>query len=130
MTKILRGFVASLLFGSALLSGAQDVVRVQVPFDFSVSGQSLPAGTYTVRRVFERDTGMLSITGAGQAPVSFLVNTESLQLTGSSLSFHRYGDSYVLSGVTTPSGKFVLLHSRAERMTMSENGHEVTVGSK
>lgn len=132
VNKLFRGFVASLLFGSAMLAVAQDAIRVEVPFDFHVSGRSLPAGTYTVRRVFELDPALLRITGAaGQPPVSFVVNSQSLRQTGSSLSFLRYGDSYVLSGVTTASGKFVLPLSRAERMTAStKTGSEVIVGSK
>ena len=64
MTKAMRVLLfASLLFGTALFAAAQNIVRVQVPFDFHVGGKTLSAGSYTVSRALERDPGALRITG-------------------------------------------------------------------
>lgn len=132
MTKVIRVLFASMLFGTALFAGAQDAVRVQVPFDFHVSGKTLTAGTYNVTRVFDREPGLLRISGTqGQEPVAFLAGLASSSQIGAGLSFHRYGDSYYLSGITTASGKFSLPRSRAERLAASRSyDGEVTVGSE
>jgi hypothetical protein len=131
VTKAIRVLFASLLFGTALIAGAQTVVQVQVPFDFHVSGRTLPAGSYTLTRVFDREPSVLRISGAeGQESVVFLTGLESSQ-TGAGLSFHRYGDSYYLSAIATASGKFSLPRTRAERLAASKScGGEVTVGSE
>ena len=130
MRKAMRVLIAGVLFGTALLAGAQEPVRVQVPFDFQVSDQTLPAGTYTVGRVFEHDSAALRISGGpGMSPVSFLVILDSPTKVGAGLSFRRYGDSYFLSGVTTSNGKFALTRSRSERqMSAKGAGTELSVG--
>jgi len=130
VTKAIRVFIAGLFLGTALFAGAQDVVRVQVPFDFHVGGQALPSGTYTVRRVFDRDTALLQISGGhGQESATFLTNLADATHYGAGLSFRRYGDSYYLSGVTNATGKFNLRRSKEERMlSMKGSGDEVVVG--
>ena len=40
---------------------AQDLVRVSVPFDFTVSGQNLPHSTYEIPRVETTNMEMLSV---------------------------------------------------------------------
>ena len=131
MTKAIRVLLVSVLLGTAMMAVAQDQVRVQVPFGFHLEGQVLPAGEYSVQRVFDRDNLVLRIHGAqGQNSISFLVNTASDE-TGSSFSFRRYGDDYFLIGVKTPSGKFTLPKSREERtMSVNSSGTDVIVGSK
>ncbi len=134
MTKAIRWFFASLFLGTAILAAAQQA-RVEVPFEFHIAGQTLPAGTYEVKRAFDRDDLALTISGAaGQSPVAFLVHQASPNQYGSGLSFNRYGDSYYLSGVTMPSGKFSLARSRQERMVAvtadSHDTREVVASSK
>jgi hypothetical protein len=125
----MRVLIASLFLGTALLAGAQDAVRVQVPFDFHVSGQTLPAGTYRVERVFPRDNALLQIVPAQGGAVSFLTIPAGTPHPGTALSFHRYGDSYFLSGVTTSSGNFTLHRSKEERqLAMKGSGDDVGIG--
>lgn len=132
MTKAIRVLFASLVFATALLAGAQDAVRVDVPFDFHVNGAVLSAGTYTVTRVFERDNALLRISAVqGKESVSFLTNLAESDHSGASLLFHRYGDVYFLSGVRTPDGKFTVRASRQERMAaVKGGGEEVVSGSR
>jgi hypothetical protein len=73
-------------------------VRATVPFDFTVSGKLLPAGTYTIKPVSE---SVIAITSHDQ-PVSALslVNQNSNKSPGAGKwIFHRYGDQYFLSEI-------------------------------
>jgi hypothetical protein len=132
VTKAIRVLLTSLLLGTALLAGAQDRVRVAVPFDFHVNNATLPAGTYTVTRVFDRDNILLKITGdQGETPIAFVTNLTDAANAEPGLSFHRYGEEYFLSGVKTESGTHSLPRSRQERMTLSKGtGSEVMVGTR
>ena len=132
MTRAIRVLIASLFLGTALLAGAQDVVRVQVPFDFHVNGQTLPAGTYTVRRVYDHDNVLLRISGGHDAAsATFLTNLADSAHPGAALAFRRYGDAYFLSGITNESGKFSVQRSKEERLlAIKGSGDEVVVGSK
>ena len=132
MTKLTRVLLAAcLLLGTAMFAAAQVDVRVDVPFDFNVNGKTLQAGTYTVSRVASGNPGVLLLSGAGRQPIAFQVGTDSSRKTGAALSFHQFGDSYFLSGVTTATGKYSLARTRAERLAARNNvaKEQVTLGS-
>jgi hypothetical protein len=130
MTKAMRVLcVMTLLAGAAAIANAQDNLRVNVPFQFSVNGKTLPAGTYTVSRAFDGNPGVRLLQGAGQSPVAFNVASESGK-TGSTLTFHRYGETYFLSDISTPTGHYSLPKTRWERLA-AESGttrQEVVAG--
>jgi hypothetical protein len=101
--------------GAAMAQTREGDVVVDVPFAFSVGGQTLPAGHYVVAaagtdlvRIFSRQTsGLFVPTHSGMRGKS----------DGSKLVFHRYGDTYFLSSVWVTgntSGK-ELFRSPAER---------------
>src|SRR3954451_22475821 len=74
MTKAMRVLcVITLLAGAAAIANAQDNLRVNVPFQFSVNGKTLPAGTYSVSRAFDGNPGVRLLQGADQNPVAFNV---------------------------------------------------------
>ena len=87
---------------------------VDVPFPFNVAGQSLPAGHYIVAamddtiRIFNSQTGGLYVPTHGATRAAS---------DGSKLVFHRYGDTYFLSGVwvTGNTTGRELFRSRTER---------------
>jgi hypothetical protein len=96
-----------------------DVVA-DVPFAFSVAGQSLPAGHYIVAglgdniRIFNSQSSGLFV------PTHGAMRTDS---DGTKLVFHRYGDTYFLSEVWvtgTTTGR-QLFRSRAERELAARN---------
>jgi hypothetical protein len=132
VTKIIRIFLlGTMLLGSALFATAADQVRVNVPFDFSVNGKTLKAGTYTISRAEDSTPSMMVIQSANGQPQSvfFATALTSLQ-TGSTLSFHHYGDSYFLTHITNASGKYSLPLTHTERMAMNQPGNDMVVGSK
>jgi len=109
-------FCAAVLAAMGLAAGQTspgDVV-VDVPFAFSVAGQQLPAGHYIVKAQDE----FIRIFNANKQ--GFFVPTHSALRTasdGSKLVFHRYGETYFLSGVWVKgntTGK-ELYRSKAER---------------
>jgi hypothetical protein len=73
-------------------------VRAAVPFDFTVGGKLLPAGTYTIKP----SSGSVIVITNRDKPVSALtlVNPDSNKSPGrGKLLFHRYGDQYFLSEI-------------------------------
>lgn len=96
-------------------------LTANIPFDFSVGGQKLPAGKYWISRAQQsngdtvvqiRSTDLHSNTTRFTIPV-----LASNPVKESSLVFHRYGDEYFLAEIW-PVGSETgreLLKTRAER---------------
>jgi hypothetical protein len=95
--------------GMALAAHAQDAgtVVVNVPFEFMAGGQTLPAGTYTIRRAFSETSSALLISGGGThglfvLPAAF----DGAAGDKAQLSFENVGETHLLSAVTTQVGKY------------------------
>ena len=94
-----------LLFTAATLiaqTESQRLMKVSIPFAFSVEDHSLPAGEYLVLTVTpERSIRIVSADGKHSAIVSTLPNYAKSPSETSRLVFHRYGDEYFLAQVWT-----------------------------
>lgn len=81
---------------------SSDYFRVTIPFEFAISGKTLPAGEYIVRRVSSDSPQWLSITsvnpGTRQNVLTHKIRSGTLQ-SESKLVFRRYGDQYFLSQI-------------------------------
>ena len=79
-------------------------IRVQIPFDFTVRGKTLPAGEYEVRRVNDEPIGLL-LRNMHDKHDNVVFETEpKIDRTitkRDELIFTRYGDSYFLSEIVT-----------------------------
>ena len=112
---VVKGFITAALLVVAIMTvGAsaqaqtlQYKLTVDIPFDFSVSGQKLPAGKYWIGRAHEsigdtvvqfQTTDMHSVANRFSVPIITFKAKK-----GGELVFHRYGDQYFLSEVW-PSG--------------------------
>jgi hypothetical protein len=86
-------------FAMAGTSFAQSkMVRVNVPFDFTVGNQLLPAGTYTIKTESE---GLIAIKNHDK-PIAVLTLVDrdgAKSPNGGKLLFHKYGDQYFLSEI-------------------------------
>lgn len=98
--------IIMLAFVSALAASAQSPhnLVVNVPFDFTVKGKTLPAGEYIVSRTSTTDQMSLTMKRKdGEA--NAIVLTKALQANErqneSRLVFNRYGERYFLSQVWT-----------------------------
>jgi hypothetical protein len=112
-------FLLALL--SAAPAGAQTgtLERAVIPFDFIVRGKTLPAGTYSIRRINDTSEALVIQSQNLRSHVAFETEPFEARLapSRSELVFHRYGDTYFLREIRTggeAEGR-ELATSRAER---------------
>ena len=113
---VVKGFITAALLAMAIVVAGvsaqaqtlQYKLTVDIPFDFTVTGQKLPAGKYWVGRAHEASGDSVlqvsSIDGRSTAnrfsiPVSTFRTKSRAELV-----FHRYGDQYFLSEVWPAGG--------------------------
>ena len=79
-------------------------IRVQIPFDFTVKGKTLPAGEYDITRVMDEPVTLL-LRNVGEKHNEAIVETEPVlgrnRTNRDELIFNRYGDTYFLSDIFT-----------------------------
>ena len=99
---------------SAPLPAQSVTLKANVPFEFTVSGQSMPAGEYTIAAV---SAGLPTIRiSSADSGVLAVVNRGDYERTGKSmLIFHRYGDQYFLSRIVSGQTAMELPASRNEK---------------
>jgi hypothetical protein len=126
------GALALMSFSPAQLQ-AQSPMSVDVPFDFYVGSQRLPAGKYAVKHM--ADPAVLHVSdGNGHASVTLSNGNYSRSATPTGrLIFTRYGDQYFLSEVhwadstlfrqlmRSPLEIQIARSAAAERITASTN---------
>jgi hypothetical protein len=73
-------------------------VRANVPFDFTVGNDLLPAGTYTIK---PQSTAVIAIQNHDKpiAVLSLVHQDGNKSTNGGKLTFHKYGDQYFLSEI-------------------------------
>jgi hypothetical protein len=91
-----------LLFATASAYAQTAALKANIPFNFIVTGKSLPAGEYTIQSVSTSDR-VLVIRGADKSANMVMANAcESARPSDKTkLVFHRYGDRYFLSQIWT-----------------------------
>ena len=100
-------------------------LRVAIPFEFIVSGKTLPAGNYEVRRINDSPEGLV-IRNIIDKHDHVMFETEAVEAKKipkrSEMIFHRYGDTYFLSEVFTGGEQMgrEFPASRAERQIRYE----------
>jgi hypothetical protein len=113
--------IVALAFATAIVSAnAQSSNRVvaEIPFQFSVGDQALPAGKYAVKATGAQGNALM--IQSADAKRSAIRLTNSIESTRNNerarLVFHRYGDRYFLAEVWTGAGNtgHQLLQSRPE----------------
>jgi hypothetical protein len=111
--------VASLVAGALSIVQAQsvDYLKVNVPFDFIASNKALPAGTYDLRRVQDRDPNLLRMSNAqGESVLIYLAHSGSLATSNTRFVFAEQGEHFVLTSVRTPTEDCRLQDSGADRL--------------
>ena len=74
-------------------------LTVNIPFEFSVRGKTLPPGEYTVRRVTQGLLLIQSVDRHVSQTFGTVFTKASKRRDQSSLVFNRYGDQYFLSTI-------------------------------
>jgi len=96
-------------------------IRANIPFDFTVGDQKLPAGVYSIGRAQQASGDLvLMISSADGHARALRITNPVVTLDPKSketLVFHRYGDEYFLSQVWTAGSTTgrVFRESRGER---------------
>jgi hypothetical protein len=102
MALTMLSLVVTFAVTSANAQSGTHFIRIVIPFEFIIKGETLPPGTYTVKRLSsdKPETLLLSRTDGGSR---VYILTKSVQAntraSGSKLVFHQYGDQYFLSQV-------------------------------
>lgn len=78
-------------------------IRANIPFDFLVTGRTLPAGEYEISRLGDEPVQLLiSNTRNRHEHATIETQSEEGKVPGhGKLVFHRYGDSYFLHEIWT-----------------------------
>lgn len=128
MKKQLLAIVATLSIATTLtvtgLAGLSTKVTANIPFDFMVSGKTLPAGSYTVVRGTTRNT--LVIRNQANSVAIIAITMEATDKTKAPrLVFRRYGNQRFLAQIYDGYGGEgqELLESKAERKA-AKAGHD------
>ena len=95
-------FFASLAVTSIEAQNAGNM-SVSIPFDFAVSGKTLPAGEYYVQGSTEGVPGVTQIRSADDTERAYFFQTHSVDgrkiQRASKLVFNKYGDQFFLSQI-------------------------------
>ena len=108
--RFLSAFFGLAALAAAARAQAVDQIIVNVPYDFVVSGKTLPAGTYRVNRLSGNDLSALSITSVQNRTGVLLFSSEVSSTTEDkpALSFQHIGDQYILSKIETADHIFTI----------------------
>ena len=111
-------FVAALL-AAAASAGDVDRLVVNIPYDFVVSGKTLPAGTYTVQRLSDYDEHPLSISCVEHRTSAIIVSgeVEPAVQAHPSVTFINSRNRYFLTRIQTGQHVFNL---RASNKSVQE----------
>jgi hypothetical protein len=116
--QYLRVLLAAICFvdlGVTANAETRGQIVVTLPFEFVVSGKTLPAGTYTVSR-FSDDKSEGVILSSRENRVSVFVHpieVASARMDKPSVSFERVGESHFLSKIETEHDIYTIPVSRA-----------------
>jgi len=118
MKKYARILVATtFLLGLSVAAKAESRAEIVVtlPFEFVVSGKTLPAGTYTASRLSDaRFDGLMLTSRANGTSVFVLPNeVESASAHKPSVSFRRVGAQHFLSAIQTADEVYNIPVSRS-----------------
>jgi hypothetical protein len=127
----LRIAVALVSFaGLGITAEAQvvDQIVVTIPFEFVVTGKTLPAGTYRVSRVSDdRWSGLIFSSFENRASVIVHpTKVESAPAEKAHVSFKTAGDEHFLSKIETVNNVFTIPVSRAAILLASGKSHTDT----
>ena len=107
--------VLGMLTAGVAYAQTATIIRGDIPFEFTVVGKTLPAGSYGVVRtsIYPSVTIIRGTENLESAPLLAVANEKSKELTPKFV-FHRYGDQYFLAEVWT-GGTMVLEVPRSSK---------------
>jgi len=132
--EIMKKKYASILFTLICLLGvgmaAQAQIRgeivVTLPFEFVISGKTLPAGTYTVSRFSDDkfDGVILSNRESGKSVFVHPTEVENTSAVKPQVSFERVGEQHFLTRIQTAHDVYNIPVSRSEILEAAARPHD------
>ena len=119
---VMAGVMALTAMATTRVAQAQELLAVNIPFDFVAGNTQLPAGEYNVRVSAQTHTIIL-ISRRDSATSALLVTNAAVSAepqSESKLVFNRYGERYFLSQVWTEGnsqGRQLLKSAREKEMS-------------
>lgn len=106
-------------------------VTINIPFEFIVENQILPAGNYQIQALLQAQPGTDSIevltlrntSERGYRAVVVDLGPEVISQSGTELSFRRYGGQTYLASVRT-NGKLLNLHPSLSELALRARNSE------
>ena len=129
--RVLSAFLAVAGIAVAARAQAVDQLIVKIPYEFVVSGKTLPAGTYRVNRINDRDISQLSITSyenrTGVLVTSSMVDQNRDDKPA--LTFEIVGDQHILSKIETADHIFTFSVPTKSAPVLAKNQASPSTGS-
>ena len=122
MTLTMLCFIVTLAVTPTNAQSSAHFIRIVIPFEFIIKGETLPPGVYTVKRASSERPETLLLSSADGGSSLYIMTTNvrvKTRESGSKLVFHQYGDRYFLSQVYEAGNNEgrQLFKSRGERAT-------------
>ena len=112
-------FAASTVAAGGNLSAQNHMVKANIPFDFTVNNDVLPAGTYTISSLSPSAVQVRNVNGH-VAELSLVQNDDKRSATPV-LVFQRYGNQYFLHEILAANAMNVTVpRSKREQRRLQE----------
>ena len=129
--------ILSAFFGLAALALAAkaepvDQIVVNIPYEFVVSGKTLPAGTYRVNRISDNNERGLLIRSFENGVAVMVFSSEVADKTRPeqpSVTFEQVGDQHLLSKIQTAEHVFTIPVPKMTILETAMKSHSGTPGS-
>ena len=120
-----------MVMARAAAAKTRPAVTVDLPFEFIVANQTLPAGNYQIQTLLQAQPGTDSIeilalrntAGRIYRAVVADLGPEVVSQSGTELSFRRYRGQTYLAGVRS-DGKLLTLHPSLSELALREKNSE------
>jgi len=124
--SILFTLICLLGVGVAAQAQIRSEIVVTLPFEFVISGKTLPAGTYTVSRFSDDKNGgvILSNRETGKSVFVHSIETEDIYAEKPQVSFERVGELHFLTRIQTSHDVYNIPVSRSEILEAAARPHD------
>jgi hypothetical protein len=121
--RFLSAFFGLAAFAVASRAQAVDQLVVNIPYEFVAAGKTLPAGTYTIRRISTINNEELSLTSFENRTGVLLLSSEvsPAREYKPTLTFEQVGDQHFLSKIETADHIFTIPVSTKSAPVVAKN---------
>ena len=119
--------IALLGLGVTAHAEEEGMVVANIPFEFVIAGETLPAGTYTVSSVSSGSELLISSRDKGVFVIPTVL--DSYQIGDPLVTFDKVAGEYFLRQVNTPLGAFIIDTQRETVKLAQIKGHDTMTSS-